>query len=102
MDHQLGNPQSVLNLYKNALRIRHELALGRAEFEWDPMSEQGSQILAYRLTTESGDTVLVAANAGDAPVEIPELTSGELLLASGQSAVMAGKLAVDHTVWIKL
>ncbi|MFC3481150.1 glycoside hydrolase family 13 protein [Kocuria carniphila] len=102
VDHQLGNPQSVLNLYKNALRIRHELALGRAEFEWDPMSEQGSQILAYRLTTESGDTVLVAANAGDAPVEIPELTSGELLLASGQSAVMAGKLAVDHTVWIKL
>ena len=102
VDHQLGNPQSVLNLYKNALRIRHELALGRAKFEWDPMSEQGSQILAYRLTTESGDTVLVAANAGDAAVEIPELTSGELLLASGQSAVMAGKLAVDHTVWIKL
>ena len=102
VDHQLGNPQSVLNLYKNALRIRHELALGRAEFEWDPMSEQNTQILAYRLTTDSGDTVLVAANAGDAAVEIPELTTGELLLASGQSAVMAGKLAADHTVWIKL
>ena len=102
VDHQLGNPQSVLNLYKNALRIRRELALGRAEFAWDPMSEQGSQILAYRLTTETGDTVLVAANAGDSAVEIPELTSGELLLTSGQSAVMAGKLAVDHAVWVKL
>ena len=102
VDHQLGNPQSVLNLYKNALRIRHEMALGRAQFEWDPMSEQNTQILAYRLTTDSGDTVLVAANAGDAAVEIPELTTGELLLASGQSAVMAGKLAADHTVWIKL
>ncbi|MDN5701259.1 MAG: glycoside hydrolase family 13 protein, partial [Kocuria sp.] len=102
VDHQLGNPQSVLSLYKNALRIRNELALGRAEFEWDSMSEQDSQILAYRLTTESGDKVLVAANAGDEPVEIPELSSGELLLASGQSAVMAGKLAMDHAVWIKL
>lgn len=102
VDHQLGNPQSVLNLYKNALRIRHELALGRAEFAWDPMSEQNTQILAYRLTTESGETVLVAANAGDAAVEIPELATGELLLASGQNAVMAGKLAVDHSVWIKL
>lgn len=102
VDHQLGNPQSVLNLYKNALRIRHEMALGRAQFEWDPMSERNTQILAYRLTTDSGDTVLVAANAGDAAVEIPELTTGELLLASGQSAVMAGKLAADHTVWIKL
>ena len=102
VDHQLGNPQSVLNLYKNALRIRHELALGRAKFEWDPLSEQKTQILAYRLTTESGDTVLVAANAGEEAVELPELSSGELLLASGQSAVMDGKLAVDHTVWIKL
>lgn len=102
VDHQLGNPHSVLNLYKNALRLRHELALGRAELAWDPMSEQNTQILAYRLTTESGDKVLVAANAGDAAVEIPELATGELLLASGQNAVMAGKLAVDHSVWIKL
>jgi len=102
VDHQLGNPQSVLNLYTNALRIRQELGLGRAEFAWDPLSERGSQILAYRLTTESGETVLVAANAGDEAVHLPELSTGELLLASGQSAVMAGKLAVDHTVWVKL
>ncbi|GAA4705708.1 glycoside hydrolase family 13 protein [Kocuria gwangalliensis] len=102
VDHQLGNPQSVLNLYKNALRIRQQLGLGRAEFTWDPLSERDSQVLAYHLTTESGETVLVAANAGDEAVEIPELSSGELLLTSGQSAAMAGKLAVDHTVWIKL
>ncbi|MBD2763845.1 glycoside hydrolase family 13 protein [Kocuria sp. cx-455] len=102
VDHQLGNPQSVLNLYKNALRIRRELGLGRAEFAWDPLSERGSQVLAYRLTTEAGETILVAANAGDEAVEIPELSSGELLLTSGQSAAMAGKLAVDHAVWIKL
>ena len=102
VDHQLGNPQSVLNLYKNALRIRQQLGLGRAEFAWDPLSERGSQVLAYRLTTGSGETVLVAANAGDKAVHLPELSTGELLLASGQSAVMAGELTVDHTVWIKL
>ena len=102
VDHQLGNPQSVLNLYKNALRIRQQLGLGRAEFAWDPLSERGSQVLAYRLITGSGETVLVAANAGDEAVHLPELSTGELLLASGQSAVMAGELAVDHTVWIKL
>ena len=102
VDHQLGNPQSVLNLYKNALRIRQQLGLGRAEFAWDPLSERGSQVLAYRLITGSGETVLVAANAGDEAVHLPELSTGELLLASGQSAVIAGELAVDHTVWIKL
>lgn len=101
-DHQLGDPQSTFNLYRNALRIREELKLGRASLQWHPLSHGPENVLAYVLTTESGERVLVAANLGEQPVALNELQNGELLLASAQSAVVQGKLSVDQTVWVLL
>ena len=102
VDHQLGNPQSTLNLYRNALRLRAEYGLGRAHLQWHPLSEQDSRVLAYWLDTDAGERFLVAANIGDAPVGLEELEHGRLLLASGQDAVLAGKLTADHAVWLQL
>ena len=101
VDHQLGDPQSTLSLYRRALRLRHELGLGATGFAWHPLSDEDQGVLAYVLPREDGD-VMVAANLGDAPATVAELSTGELLLASGQDAVVGDTLSVDSAVWLKL
>ncbi|WP_290499891.1 glycoside hydrolase family 13 protein [Kocuria sp. UBA5001] len=101
VDHQLGDPQSTLNLYRRALRLRHELGLGATGFAWHPLSEDEQGVLAYVLPRADGD-VLVAANLGESAVGFEELSRGELLLASGQDAVVGDRLSVDSAVWLKL
>ena len=53
------------------------------------------------LPRAEGD-VLVAANLGESAVGFEELSRGELLLASGQDAVVGDRLSVDSAVWLKL
>ncbi|WP_436433921.1 glycoside hydrolase family 13 protein [Kocuria marina] len=102
VDHQLGDPQSTLNLYRRALELRHRLDLGAAEFAWHPLSEGDQDVLAYTMTCGTGETVLVAANLGESEVGFDELSRGELLLASGQNAVVNDRLSVDSAVWLRL
>nr|WP_270450242.1 glycoside hydrolase family 13 protein [Kocuria marina] len=102
VDHQLGDPQSTLNLYRRALELRHGLDLGAAEFAWHPLSEGDQDVLAYTMTCGTGETVLVAANLGESEVGFDELSRGELLLASGQNAVVNDRLSVDSAVWLRL
>ncbi|MEX5266942.1 glycoside hydrolase family 13 protein [Kocuria sp. CPCC 204721] len=102
VDHQLGDPQSTLNLYRRALELRHDLELGTAEFAWHPLSEGDQDVLAYTMTCGTGETVLVAANLGESEVGFDELSRGELLLASGQNAVVNDRLSVDSAVWLRL
>ncbi|WP_420107615.1 glycoside hydrolase family 13 protein [Kocuria marina] len=102
VDHQLGDPQSTLNLYRRALELRHRLDLGAAEFAWHPLSEGDQDVLAYTMTCGTGETVLVAANLGEREVGFDELSRGELLLASGQNAVVNDRLSVDSAVWLRL
>ncbi|WP_430413380.1 glycoside hydrolase family 13 protein [Kocuria marina] len=102
VDHQLGDPQSTLNLYRRALELRHGLDLGAAEFAWHPLSEGDQDVLAYTMTCGTGETVLVAANLGESEVGFDELSRGELLLASGQNAVVNDRLSVDSAVWLLL
>ena len=102
MDHQEGDPQSTLNLYRRALRVRGELGLGAADFTWHELSDGPEGVLAYLLSTSEGRTVLVAANLGEGDAEIAELSGGTLLLTSGQDAVIDNRLTVDSAVWLEL
>jgi len=102
VDHQLGDPQSTLNLYRRALELRHDLELGTAEFTWHPLSEGDQDVLAYTMSCGTGETVLVAANLGESEIGFDELSRGELLLASGQNAVVNDRLSVDSAVWLRL
>ncbi|MDO4918031.1 glycoside hydrolase family 13 protein [Kocuria sp.] len=102
VDHQEGDPQSTLNLYRRALRLRRELELGTADFAWHPLSEESDGVLAYVLTTGTGRRVLMATNLGETAVGFEELSKAELLLASGQEAVVNDQLSVDSAVWLEL
>jgi alpha-glucosidase len=79
---------SMLNLYRTALRIRHE-KLGDGTITWLPLDDE---VLAF--TRESGLTCVV--NLGQEPVRLPE--HQQICLASG--AVDGGLLPADTAVWL--
>lgn len=90
-DVQQGDPDSTLSLYRDALRLRREHALGAGTLEWialDGVSDP--DVLAFR-----NGSVLVVANTGSTPVPLPQ---GEVLLASG--TLDGAALPGDTTVWI--
>ncbi|WHF21678.1 DUF3459 domain-containing protein [Kocuria rhizophila] len=97
MDHQEGDPQSTLNLYRRALRVRGELGLGTADFTWHELSDGPEGVLAYVLAREDR-TVLVAANLGEGDAEIRSSRAGALLLTSGQDAVIGNRLTIKRGV----
>jgi alpha-glucosidase len=79
---------SMLNLYRTALRIRHE-RLGDGTMTWIPL---GDEVLAF--SRESGLTCVV--NLGAEPVRLPE--HQQVCLASGP--VDGGLLPADTAVWL--
>ncbi|MBN6051756.1 glycoside hydrolase family 13 protein [Nonomuraea sp. RK-328] len=84
---QLADLDSMLTLYRSALRLRREL-LGDGTLTWLPSD---GDVLAFRR--ESG--LVCVSNLGPAPVPLPP---GELLLASGP--VEGGALPPDTTAWV--
>ena len=88
-DAQDGVAGSTLELYRQALALRAEFALGSGSIEW--LDGYGDAVVAFR----SGP-VIVVANTGKASVDLP---TGEVLLASGTIAGRA--LATDDTVWLR-
>ncbi|MDN3311404.1 glycoside hydrolase family 13 protein [Microbacterium oryzae] len=87
---QEEDPTSTLNLYREALRLRHELQTEET-LAWDEELTHGD-VLAF---TRPGGWVCVM-NFGDAAGPLPE---GEVLLASGPLA--DGKLPGATTVWLR-
>jgi alpha-glucosidase len=87
-DRQQGDPASTLELYRAALALRAEHALGTGELEW--LDGYGVGVVALR-----NRAVTVIANIGDEPVPLPQ---GTLLLASGP--LTDGAVPVDTTVWV--
>jgi alpha-glucosidase len=85
---QEADPESVLALYRAALRLRHELLDGES-LEWAP-----SEADVVRFRRPGGWEVVT--NFGAQPVALPE---GEVLLASGP--VEGGLLDADTTVWLR-
>ncbi|GAB2569731.1 glycoside hydrolase family 13 protein [Kribbella endophytica] len=89
---QESDPDSHLNLYRAALKIRRaEEALGEGRLAWDDDAPAG--VLSF--TRDPGFRCVV--NLGSSPIDLP---TGEILLAS--EPLLAGELPVDATVWLKV
>ncbi|WP_394554343.1 alpha-amylase family glycosyl hydrolase [Agromyces sp. MMS24-JH15] len=89
-DRQVGDPASTLSLYRDALRIRRDLALGSGALEWATDLGLPSDVVAFR-----NGGLLVVANTGAEPVALP---AGEVVLASGP---VAETVPADTTVWVR-
>ncbi|MEP7160180.1 MAG: glycoside hydrolase family 13 protein [Dermatophilaceae bacterium] len=99
VDAQHGVAGSTLELYRRLLRVRRDLALGRASLAW--LEGYGPDVVALRSGSARGP-VAILANLGAQPVGLPE---GELLAASGplEANRPAGPLLpADTTAWVAL
>jgi alpha-glucosidase len=98
-----ANPDSMLRLYRAALRIRRsEPAFGETTLTWQPSA---NGVLAFDRhdaggveDREAGATVRCVANLSAAPVGLPPHAG--VLLASGP--VHGGVLPPDTTVWLRV
>lgn len=88
-DTQIDVPGSTLELYRTALRLRRELALGTGSLTW--VRGLPTAVVAFR-----NGPVTVLANLGRESIEIP---AGDILLAS--EALQGRTLPTDTTVWLR-
>lgn len=88
-DVQNGAPGSTLELYRQALALRAEHGLGLGTLTW--VDGYPADVIAYR-----NGNVLVIANTGEAPIDLP--SGSEVLLAS---AAIDSVLEPDTTVWLR-
>jgi alpha-glucosidase len=104
---ETGDPGSMLELYRSALRLRRaEPALGDGPMTWRPAPDQ---VLAFDRLPASGDGasspaanepapgVRCVVNLSPVPIDLPGHT--EVLLASGPIA--EGQLPPDTAVWLR-
>jgi alpha-glucosidase len=95
-----ANPDSMLRLYRAALRIRRaEPGFGETPLTWQPSADG---VLAFDRHGADGlavgATVRCVANLSAAPVPLPK--DAEVLLASGP--VYGGVLPPDTSVWLRI
>ncbi|MEN9970195.1 MAG: hypothetical protein RLZZ229_403 [Actinomycetota bacterium] len=91
-DQQDGVEGSTLELYKHALKLRRELALGEGSFEWEP-AFVGEQLLGYR-----NGNIVVVHNFGHRPATLP---AGTIIASSLHGMKDGHDLVADQTVWIQ-
>ena len=87
------DPDSTLNLYKTALRLRKERNLGGGSFAWIPEFSDGD-VVAFA----NGKT-LVLMNMGTETATIPNFP---VIVSSEGFAGDNGFLEADHAVWMEL
>jgi alpha-glucosidase len=94
--HELGDPDSMLELYRSALHLRRDTtSFGDGPMTWLPSSPE---VLVFgRGDAASGDSVVCAVNLSAEAVDLPEHT--EIILASGP--LIDGKLGTDTAVWLR-
>ncbi|KAK6907069.1 hypothetical protein I203_101058 [Kwoniella mangroviensis CBS 8507] len=94
VDTQLKDPESTLNLYKDAFKLRKQLLGPEDEFEW--VENRDEQVLHFRRS--EGWQVVV--NVGKDEVALP---IGEVLLSSNGKLEegFRGKIPGETTVWLK-
>ncbi len=90
VERQEGDPDSTLELYRRALRLRHEFATDEAGAEVE-LLDLGPQVLAFRH-----GALTAVVNCGASDVRLPD---GELLLASGP--VDGRRLPPDTGAWLR-
>ena len=86
---QEGDPHATLTLYREALRLRHDLQ-GAEELTWH--SAPGAPV----LDLERPGGWRCVTNMGDTTVDLPE---GEVLLTSGP--LEDGRLPADTSAWLR-
>ena len=92
-DAQMSDPDSHLNLYKAALRIRHSTeALGEGRLTWDDETRAG--VLSFTRSP----SFCCLANLSDTPIPLP--THKAVLLTS--EPLTNGHLPTDATAWLEL
>jgi alpha-glucosidase len=103
--HQEDDPDSMLSLYRRALRIRAtEPAFVGEEFAWlsgeggERSGAAGTDAAAAALLFRRGADVVVATNLSAVPVSLPPHSA--VLLASGP--LVDGRLPADTTVWLRI
>lgn len=92
-DMQEQVPESTLNLYKHALKVRKQLKFGEGSFEWLD-SYLGDSVLGYR----NGNHVVIH-NFGGEPIDLP---AGKVIASSLHGMQTGHRLVEDQTVWIEL
>jgi len=91
-DQQEGVAGSTLELYKHALKMRKQLALGEGSFEW--VDEfVGENSLGFR-----NGNILVVHNFGHTPIALP---AGEIIASSLHGMREGHDLVADQTVWLR-
>jgi alpha-glucosidase len=92
VDAQDTNPVSMLNLYRNGLRLRRDAPWGDAsDLRWLPTP---SDVLAFGR----GERFACYVNFGPDPVPLP--VGAEVLIASGEFE--GGAVPHDTTVWLQM
>ncbi|WP_433166092.1 glycoside hydrolase family 13 protein [Kribbella sp. CA-247076] len=90
---QASDPDSHLNLYKAALRIRRETeALGEGRLTWD----EGAPAGVLSFSRDPGFRCV--ANLGESPIPLPDHT--KVLLTS--EPLIDGRLPADATAWLEV
>jgi alpha-glucosidase len=89
---QEGDSSSTLELYKAALKLRRELALGEGSFEWEE-NLTNTKVLTFR-----NNGVLVMHNFGEVSIEVPNY---EEIISSLHNSV-PDLLVPNETKWFSL
>lgn len=87
-DVQIGDEESMLELYREAIRLRGVLGLGSGTLEWLDM---GDDVIAFR----NGETMVIA-NLGMTSVRVPDGLAAELA-----SSPIDSEIGTDTTVWLR-
>jgi alpha-glucosidase len=86
-----ADPDSMLGLYRSALRLRRDLAdLGAGELEW---LDLGDDVIAFRR----GALLVSVTNFSPLPLELPP--SEQMWLVS--TPLEGGRLPADATAWLR-
>ncbi|MBZ5739923.1 glycoside hydrolase family 13 protein [Nocardioides mangrovi] len=92
---QAGDPGSMLELYRSALRMRRELPeLGDGALTWLDLGPDAADVIAFRR----GDRFAAVTNLSGAPVDLP--AGARVRLAS--APVEGGRLPADASAWLDL
>jgi alpha-glucosidase len=94
---QDADPESMLNLYRTALALRHgEPALGGDDFAWVDHGPR-DQVLAFRRGSQDTGELVCLVNFGRQPLSIPP--GHQLVLAS--QPTIDNEVGPDVAVWLR-
>ncbi|MCW2829476.1 MAG: alpha-amylase [Aeromicrobium sp.] len=95
VDRQRGVGGSTLTLYRELLRLRRELQLGRGTLTWH--DDYPQHVLAFSVSTAASQ-VTVVANLGPTPLPLPD---GSPVLVSSVPHPRPGLVGSDEAVWLQ-